>query len=212
MQDTIGKRKINETVCQFYNGKEILISTELVKFYNQIGLRVTNFNEFIQFLPGRILEPFCKKIYSLRCEATRENNPTKQLAAKLFGNSSYGKCGEQVTRRTRNIATNDDSKILKYMKKVTFRQSTELVDQNNDVVACELELHKKRIIDSLPVHFAVNILQESKLLFMQFMEYIERHASPGSCVPVYCDTDSMTFATTSKLGFEKVFYFIIHIF
>ena len=61
--------------------------TPLVKFYLDIGLEITNITKFIQYLPGKSLLPFSKKVYDLRCEATYKKDESKATTAKLFGNS-----------------------------------------------------------------------------------------------------------------------------
>lgn len=95
MKQRLQDAKLNETVIQTFNGKQMLLMTSLVKFYMDIGLKICNITRFVQYVGGKSLLPFADKVYNLRCEATRENDDPKQLTAKLFGNSGYGKCGER---------------------------------------------------------------------------------------------------------------------
>ena len=61
--------------------------TPLVKFYHDLGLKITNVTDVIQYIPGKGLLPFAKRVVQLRSEATDEGDHAKQLTAKLFGNS-----------------------------------------------------------------------------------------------------------------------------
>jgi len=61
--------------------------TPLVKFYLDLGLKITNVTEVIQYSPGKGLLPFAKRVVQLRSEATDEGDHAKQLTAKLFGNA-----------------------------------------------------------------------------------------------------------------------------
>ena len=61
---------------------------------------------------------------------------------------------------------------------------------------------KKRVKDSKPIHMGVAILQEAKLLFMEFMFFMFTHLQPGSFKNLYCDTDSIAIG---KVDFFLVF-------
>ena len=68
--------------------------TPLVKFYLNLGLKITNVTEVIQYIPGKALLPFAKRVVQLRSEATNEGDNAKQLTAKLFGNAGFRTTGE----------------------------------------------------------------------------------------------------------------------
>ena len=70
--------------------------TPLIKFYLDLGLKVTNVSSLVQYTAGKTLGPFASKVYTMRCQATRENDESKATTAKLFGNSGYGKEGFQI--------------------------------------------------------------------------------------------------------------------
>lgn len=57
-------------------------------------------------------------------------------------------------------------------------------------------MDKKTIEDKFPVHLGNAVLQYSKLHFTRFVYFIWKHLVPGSFRLVYCDTDSIAFATT----------------
>ena len=81
------RKMTTETVVQTFNCKQQLIMTPLLRKYIQLGMKVSNITLFVQFVPGKALEPFASKVYTMRCEATREGDNSKATTAKLFGNS-----------------------------------------------------------------------------------------------------------------------------
>ena len=81
-------RKLGEkTVLQCYNADQLLIMTPMVKFYLEEGIIVKNVTKFYQYQPGKSLLPFQERVYNLRVAATYEKDESKQLSAKLVGNS-----------------------------------------------------------------------------------------------------------------------------
>ena len=133
------------------------------------------------------MDPFASKVYRMRCEATYQNDESKATTAKLFGNSGklvkeisyvtksfkgYGKCGEQVTKHHRFVVTQSDEKVRKLMRKPTYIGVTSLVDEMDDECAMEVEMRKKKVIDSKPIHYNIAILQWSKLLFLRYPFYV----------------------------------------
>lgn len=60
----------------------------------------------------------------------------------------------------------------------------------------EFVMSKKKIEDKFPVHVGNAVLQYSKLHFLKFVYFLHFHLVEGSFRLVYCDTDSIAFATT----------------
>ena len=82
------ERKVNfETVVQVYNGDQLFLMTDIIKFYMEIGLEISNITQFIQYIPAKILKPFVDEVVGMRIDATLEGDETKQTTAKIFGNS-----------------------------------------------------------------------------------------------------------------------------
>jgi len=77
------------TLVQTYNGQDMLIFTPLLRFYIQMGLRVTNIQYFIQYEPYPCLRQFTQKVCEMRMAADYEKNAEKSVTAKLVGNR-YG--------------------------------------------------------------------------------------------------------------------------
>ena len=82
------ERKLDfKTVVQVYNGQQIFLMTDIIKFYLDIGIKVFNITEFIQYIPKKILKPFVQEVVGMRIDATRQGDDTKQMTAKIFGNA-----------------------------------------------------------------------------------------------------------------------------
>ena len=75
------------TLVQTYHAKQLFCLTKLVKFYMELGYKVTNITAVYQYEPGKALLPFVEKVTKMRCEATRDGDDAKKLTAKLIGNS-----------------------------------------------------------------------------------------------------------------------------
>ena len=100
------------------------------------------------------------------CLVIQVSNYFKILLSNQF--IAYGKCGEQVTKHHRFVVTQSDDQVSKLMRKPTFIGVTSLVDEEDDECAMEVEMRKKRVIDSKPIHYNIAILQWSKLLFLRY--------------------------------------------
>lgn len=142
--------------------------TPLVKFYLDLGMKCRNISQFIQFIGGESLAPFANKVYTMRCEATVEKDESKQTTAKLFGNSGYGKCAEDVERHTETKVVYDGKKLDKYQRSPLCSMDYSICDEDGEEIAHEVKMLKKKIKDNKPVLYGLCILMWSKLLFLRF--------------------------------------------
>ena len=62
------------------------------------------------------LRPFVRQVVDMRTEAKRSGDDAKSLTAKLFGNSSYGKCGESIEKYRNTVVTHDEEKLHKLLR------------------------------------------------------------------------------------------------
>ena len=72
---------------QTYHGSSVFLFMPLVKLYLEMGMKISNVTEVVQYQPGKCFLPFANRVVQLRSEATRDGDHAKQLTAKLFGNS-----------------------------------------------------------------------------------------------------------------------------
>ena len=150
-----------------------------------MGIKITNVSEVIQYVPGKGLLPFAKRVVQLRSEATDEGDHAKQLTAKLFGNAGeyiitrtcpstcvnknlgYGKQAENVAKHRNNNLYTDFDDLLKDEKSPFFKKSSEVLTEDGEVACYVTNLTKAVVNDDKPVHIGVAILQWSKLLFLR---------------------------------------------
>ena len=81
------QRSPTTTVVQTYHAKQLFCLTSLVKFYLELGYKVSNITAVYQYEPGKALLPFVEKVTKMRCQATLDGDDAKQQTAKLIGNS-----------------------------------------------------------------------------------------------------------------------------
>lgn len=168
----------SETIVQTFHGTNMLLLSPLVKFYLDRGIICSNVTRFIQYTPGKCFQPFVKKVVQMRTEAkigqksattdlARLSYESKSLTAKLFGNSSYGKTGEVVSRHRETKIFTDESKRVKYYRSPLFRHESVIESEDPDFWCCEISSDKKTIKDDKPIAINVAILQYSKLHFLR---------------------------------------------
>ena len=56
-----GSKCDEPTLCQTYNGKDLLLYTPLIQFYVQKGFQIYDIKQFTQYIPGKVFAPFVKK-------------------------------------------------------------------------------------------------------------------------------------------------------
>ena len=207
MREQTDKKEF-KTLCQTYNGENILLLSSTIKFYMEIGLKISNIGLAVQYKPGinilhftfyishleRGLSPFVKKVVNLRSEAKEAKDDAKGLTAKLVGNSGYGKTSENVYKhkQTKLFSKVADSRIA--CRSPFLRTIHEFITEDLSSMT-EVTLDKKKIYDDKPIHIGACILSEAKLLFSKFIHFLQSHLEPGTFKTVYCDTDSITLAT-----------------
>ena len=126
----------------------------------------------------------------MRTEAKRSGDDAKSLTAKLFGNSSYGKCGESISKYRNTGVTHDECKIKEVQRSPLFKNLDQIFDEQGDPVGYEYTSLPKKTVDNKPVHVSVAILQHAKILFLKFMWFLFDHLEAGSFRTCYADTDS----------------------
>ena len=80
-------KKPDASPVQTYHGSNVFLFTPMVQLYMDLGLKISNVREVVQYQPGKCFLPFANRVVKLRSEATRDGDDAKQLTAKLFGNS-----------------------------------------------------------------------------------------------------------------------------
>ena len=155
------------TLIQTYHGEQVMMLTTMAKLFMNRGIQISNVTKFVQYIPGRALHPFVAKVVGMRTEAKQSGDEAKSLTAKLYGNSSYGKMGESVERYRSTSIHTDDGKVVAAKRSALFRNSDEIVTEGGRLVGHEISKLNSTVNDNKPVHLAVAILQNAKLLFLR---------------------------------------------
>ena len=103
----------------------------------------------------------------MRTEAKKTGDEAKSLTAKLFGNSSYGKTGEAVSKYRDTSIIYDDDEFVEARRSALYKSDSAVMSEENEQVAHEVSKMKNSVVDDKPVHVAVAILQNAKLLFLR---------------------------------------------
>ena len=67
-----------------------------------------------------------------------------------------------------------------------YKHHSVLVTEDEEDGIHEFVMDKRRVIDDKPVHVAVAILQQSKLMFLEFVQFLRNYLKPGAYQTLYC--------------------------
>lgn len=103
MQDLYEPEELPKTtIVQTMHAKELLLHTELLRFYMENGFYVTKLHKFFEYQASPCFENVYRKVYEARVDATKiatDENSTPEMkdsaerkatAVKLVSNSMYG--------------------------------------------------------------------------------------------------------------------------
>lgn len=161
------RKHTKETIVQCFHAENHLLMTNLIQFYHNRGLKISNLRRFVQYVPGKPFEPFVETCYRNRVEACKNGDTTRSNTIKNIANSGYGKCSERVADHKRVQILCDEDKVAKLEAKPHFVDYKEFIDENNELKAWQITMRKRKVKDNKPVHLALAILQHSKLLFLE---------------------------------------------
>ena len=70
-----------------------------------------------------------------------------------------------------------------------YRHHNELPTENGQSGMVEVISDVKKVLDNKLPHVGVAILQQSKLLFLRFVDFLREFLIPGSYAPIYAGKD-----------------------
>lgn len=162
-------RKLDQmSIVQTFRGKQLLLLSELAKFYLDLGMELRNITLFTQYLGEHCFAPFIDKVTKMRIEATYEGDETKSNTAKIMGNAVFGKTLQNNAKNTTTKIISED-KLGKYLRKNTLKGYHVLETEVGPTANLEVTLRKQKIVDNHPVHVGNAILQHSKLHFLTYV-------------------------------------------
>ena len=96
---------------------------------------------------------------------------------------------ERVTKYTKTeifSGINAEKKLTKHIRSPFYKHHTALPSEDSKSDLIELVMDQKKVTDDKLVHVGVAILQESKLLFLRFVQFLREFLISGSYQPIYC--------------------------
>ena len=189
---------------------KILLSTSLLKWYLEHGLKVGNIYQVIEFKKDACFQKFCNEVSDARREG--DINTASDVIAntmKLIGNSGYGSLIMDVEKHQQIKYVKGEHEAYLYVKKPNFKKVTEL---ENDMF--EFELLKKKIKLTLPIYLGFHILQLAKLRMLSFyFDCIDQFCDRSDFQLCEMDTDSLYMAISAdglddiiKPEFKNVYF------
>ena len=79
-----------------------------------------------------------------------------------------------------------EKKISKYIASPFYKHHAVLATEDENDGVHEFVMDKRRVVDNKNVHVAVCILQQSKLMFLEFIEFLREYLEPGAYQTMYC--------------------------
>ena len=113
-------KKPQRYLISSYFGKNILINSEMVKFYLDLGLKIMCIYEFVQFYPSKCCETLALQI--ARDRRLADSDSSKMILAmtnKLIGNSLYS-TSLLNKQAHRDVTYHDDSTINDFINSPHF--------------------------------------------------------------------------------------------
>ena len=177
-----------------YCGDKILLATPLLRWYLDHGLEVLHVYQVIEYDPIPCFRRFGDAVSKARREGDVHRDKTIIAdTMKLLGNSGYGKTITNVDRH-RDVSYCTEKAASRMVNDKRFRQLDIVVDD-----AYEIEMNKRTVKYTLPVHVGFFVLQYAKMRTLQFyydfiVRYVERPLFQ------YCemDTDSAYLALAGE--------------
>ncbi|KAL8613898.1 hypothetical protein ACOMHN_032888 [Nucella lapillus] len=187
-----------KTLIGSYFGKDLLLTTPLLRWYLSHGLKVTDVQQIVEYRPERCFQDFGDKVSDSRREG--DHDPPKAILAenfKLLGNSAYGKTITNLTKHT-DVIYADKEEAERLVNKPLLKKLTTLTD---DVT--EVELGKSKIRWHLPNQIGFFVYQYAKLRMLQFYyDCVDKFVDRKDFQLCEMDTDSLYMAL-SKESLEK---------
>ena len=169
-----------------FHGIKLLFTTPLLRWYLAHGLIVDRVYQVVEYEPNPCFQRFGESVSAAR--RAGDSDPEKAIIAdtmKLLGNSGYGKTVTNVDRHHDvNYCTEVGTSALINNKR--FRQLDVVTDD-----AYEIEMNKRVVKYTLPLHIGFFVYQYAKLRMLQFYyDFVDRYIERPLFQYCEMDTDS----------------------
>ena len=116
-----GKTKTEKLILDENNKTEYMVHYRMLKFYVKMGVKVTKIHRVINFKQDYICRDFIQNNTNKRATAKTE---AEKDVRKLMNNSLYGRICINPLRFFQSKFLHDEEKIMKSVRKPTFRNIT----------------------------------------------------------------------------------------
>ena len=175
--------------------KKIFLATNLLKWYLDKGLHVSEIYEVVEYKFEKCFEGFCDYISDARRQGDVE--PSKEIlgeTCKILGNASYGSLLLDKTKHTNVTYVHDSNNAHLAVNDPLFKK---VCDLPGDIF--EIEKSKKTVSLDTPIQLAFCILQSAKLKLLEFYyDCLDYYAKREDFELSHCDTDSLYFSMSGK--------------
>ena len=178
-------------------GKELLINTELCKWYLDMGVHVTNVQCVIEYCLTDALSPFVDKVCEMRYAASRADASAEE---KMVGQMMKALCVSCYGRMLYNPAKMVNVRYMnnRGLLRAVYREKIVTMDYVGKLEGKQDHLYemrcRPRVINyASPVHCSAWILNQAKLRILQLAyNVLWQHFQP-QCYSFFCtQTDSLS--------------------
>ena len=175
--------------------KSILLSSSLIKWYLDHGIKIEKIHQVVEFCSGFPFKDFVALVTQKRKEGAKD--PLKEAVAELFkllGNSSYGSQLLDKEKYTVTKLVHGQRNAKMQVNDTRFQNLIPLGDECYEVS----KLHKD-IEMNLPIQIGFQILQLAKLRMLSFVyDFIMKYIHRDSFQIIQTDTDSLYLALSGS--------------
>ena len=79
----------------------------------------------------------------------------------------------------------DTKKLKRYVESPLNKQISFLESESGEHGLHEIVMEERKVVDKKPVHIGVCILQNSKLMLLEFVDFLRKYLNKGSYSIVY---------------------------
>ena len=159
------RAKVEKMMLTLHPKKNYVIHYRLLQLYVQLGVKITKIHKIISYKQ----EPWIKSYIEQNneCRKKSKSNFEKNFW-KLLNNSVYGKTIEDVRRRTNIDFASNEKQLQKLVEKPFFKYCKFLSED-----FCLVQ-HEKSTVFLKPIYVGATILDLSKLVMYDFLQYQEK--------------------------------------
>ena len=182
--------KTKRYLISSYFGDKILITSEMAKFYLDLGLKITRIYEFVQFHLSKYFQSLSLQIAKDR--RTGDRDPDSQIltmTSKLTGSSLYSALPLSIHFHC-DSSYHDDTTVHDIINSPYFSHLNVIKEE-----LCEVKCLKKQIKNNLSIQIEINMYMNAKLHMVKFYYlFLKKFIPHCQFQLIESDTDSYYFS------------------